>query len=161
MEAWGCFFRGSPSWGGVLWISSLGSQGPRGVPRSRGDRDSALMQAREPSAPGALVSRHKPVVGSGRLPWPSQALSQTPRPAGVLRSCLCPRGQNKHQGQRARPGRWRDARLVVQAAASRARAGSCGLFTSPFCYFSTAAPEGATMQSLPGRYRTRGAEEQG
>lgn len=33
-----------------------------------------------------------------------------------------------------------------------AHAGSCGLFTSSFCYFSIAAPEGSATQGLPGSY---------
>lgn len=55
------------------------------------DDGGALMQAREGAYAGALASRRKPGMGSERLPWPLQALSQTPGLAEVLRSGWCPR----------------------------------------------------------------------
>ncbi|KAF5911662.1 hypothetical protein HPG69_015639 [Diceros bicornis minor] len=71
-----------------------GSGGERRT-RSRGDRDSALMQEREGSAPGALASPRKPAVGAGRLPWPSLALSRTP--AQLIAQLRVPAGPRQTQ----------------------------------------------------------------
>lgn len=69
------------------------------------------------------------------------------------------RGAETNTKVRERPSPWREARLVSPAAASRAHAERCGLFTSRFCYFSTAAPEGAATHGLPGSYTLSGTEE--
>lgn len=100
-----------------LYLKPCSGGGGKGT-HSRGNRDSALMPARERSPPGALAFPCKRAVGAGRLPWPSLARIRTPRSARLLRSCRCPRGRDKHRGQRALPSPGREARLVAPAAAA-------------------------------------------